>query len=408
MLKWAWSSVFFHTGTTSSCHRTTRFKFTNGSEFHNIPEKQRDRQKMINGEWPGYGCEYCKKIEDVGGTSDRTGYTNNIHDPALIPNELEKDNTSLTATPSIVEVYFNNTCNMKCVYCGPEYSSLWDDENKRFNSKFEGHNNVPYVGDHEYSKLTQEFWNWLGQNNRAQQIQRFQVLGGEPLLLKELDDTINFWAKHGHPDLTISIISNLNVPHERFKKIISKFKLLFDNKKIWHLQLTGSLDGWGAEEEYVRSGLDLKLWEKNFNYVLETPWIVPSVNCALSSLNIKVLAPLLERINNWNKKQVGYHDGWRFNNNQIVFSFNTTTGYTDPYIFGSEVFSEDLEKILSLMPNELEHQKNYKNIMQGVATKMKHSKKDPNKIEKLTKYLDSLDARRDTNWRELFGWIEKV
>jgi MoaA/NifB/PqqE/SkfB family radical SAM enzyme len=26
-------------------------------------------------------------------------------------------------TPRILEVYFDNTCNLKCLYCGPHFSS---------------------------------------------------------------------------------------------------------------------------------------------------------------------------------------------------------------------------------------------------------------------------------------------
>jgi hypothetical protein len=54
-------------------------------DFHNHPGKIGDREKMLNGEWPGNGCEYCKKIEDVGGVSERTGY---INDLLLSPKEL--------------------------------------------------------------------------------------------------------------------------------------------------------------------------------------------------------------------------------------------------------------------------------------------------------------------------------
>lgn len=410
LLKWAWSSVYFNSATTSSCHRTYKFGFSHGSEFHNVPEKLGDRQKMIDGEWPGNGCEYCKNIEDAGGHSDRMAYTNNIYDPELIPQELNQNNNSLLATPTIMEVYFKNTCNMKCVYCNSNFSSLWEDENRKFGGELDQQYTdiIPQIDNTEYDRLVKEFWGWLS-GGPAKRIRRFHILGGEPFLLSELDDTIDFWGKHGHPDLTISIISNLNIPHERFKKFIDKFKVLFENKKLWHLQLTGSLDGWGPEQEYVRAGLDLTTWQKNFEYILETPWIVPSINCTLSSLTIKILAPLLERINDWNKKQSRWQDEFgQVNDNRIVFSFNTSAEHTDPYIFGSEVFDDDLKKILSLMPDENSHQKNYKNIMSGVSTKMKQAKKDPNKIKQLIKYLNALDARRNTDWRELFGWIEKV
>jgi hypothetical protein len=74
-------------------------------DFHNHPGKLGDREKMLEGLWPGNGCEYCKKIEDVGGVSERTGY---INDLLLSPKELSLNPTATNVTPRILEVYFTN------------------------------------------------------------------------------------------------------------------------------------------------------------------------------------------------------------------------------------------------------------------------------------------------------------
>jgi hypothetical protein len=73
LLKWSWSSIFFQSGTSASCHRTQNYPIDpdNFSSFHNLPEKIQARNKMLSGEWPGAGCEYCKNIEEAGGESDR-------------------------------------------------------------------------------------------------------------------------------------------------------------------------------------------------------------------------------------------------------------------------------------------------------------------------------------------------
>ena len=34
--------------------------------------------------------------------------------------------------PKYVEVSFSNTCNFKCSYCGPQYSSKWMEEINEF------------------------------------------------------------------------------------------------------------------------------------------------------------------------------------------------------------------------------------------------------------------------------------
>jgi hypothetical protein len=69
--KWTWSTLFLSVGTSSSCHRCKGWDVTNHmQDFHNHPGKLGDREKMLEGLWPGNGCEYCKKIE-IGRASCR-------------------------------------------------------------------------------------------------------------------------------------------------------------------------------------------------------------------------------------------------------------------------------------------------------------------------------------------------
>ena len=128
-LKWTWSTIFLTTETTASCHRTNQHKFdVEQFDFHNTPSKLNDRERMLQGQWPEKGCDYCKNIEAAGGQSDRI---TNLDLPGIhAPIELDSNPKEIKVTPRILEVYFDNTCNLKCVYCGPHFSSLWDAENK--------------------------------------------------------------------------------------------------------------------------------------------------------------------------------------------------------------------------------------------------------------------------------------
>jgi hypothetical protein len=73
MLKWAWSTVFLNLGTTSSCHRCEHDTITleTFDTFHNTTRKIQSRELMRQGIWPKSGCQYCEKIENAGGISDR-------------------------------------------------------------------------------------------------------------------------------------------------------------------------------------------------------------------------------------------------------------------------------------------------------------------------------------------------
>jgi len=410
-LKWAWSSVFFNSGSTSSCHRTQKYPIDpeHFDQFHNTPDKITARQKMQQGQWPGAGCEYCRNVEEAGGISDRQS---NLNNASLIPPELINDSTATSITPTIIEAYFKNTCNMACVYCGPHFSSQWEDENRRFGSDFSSGKAFDVrapQNNSNYDQMVSDFWKYLENENRYQVLQRYHVLGGEPFLIKELDDSIEFWRTHPNPDLTFSIITNLNIPTPRFEKYIKQFEKLVLGNKIWKLQLTASLDCWGAEQEYVRYGLDLETWQQNFELVLNRPWISVSINSVISALTIKTMPKLLEKINEWNTRQTAVIRGRERERRAepILHSFNTTNNWVDdPHAFGS-YFSDDMTKILSLMPNNSEDQQRQKNAMSGIAKRLSTGVPNRLQISNLKQYLDQLDRRRSTNWRTHFSWLDQ-
>ena len=411
LLKWNWSTLFLHQGKSASCHRTHSYDIDpdHFDQFHNLPGKIQDRERMLAGQWPGNGCEYCKNIEDVGGYSDRLMFGGGQEDPAMTPPELFKDATSTSVTPTILEVFFKNTCNMKCIYCGSHFSSLWAEEERKFSKIMPITTRLMKVefsieGPH-YDQMVAGLWKYLIDQDRYKVLRRYHILGGETFLLSELNDSINFWDQHPNPNLTFSVFSNLNIPHEMFKKYIAKFEKLVFGRKIWKLQLTASIDAWGDEQEYTRYGLDLNLFRKNFEFLLDKPWVSLSINSALSALTIKQVPDLLVMINEWNIQLEKYK---RFNIEPIHHTFNTTDAEDNLYIFGHGIFDQDFEIILNLMPDETAIQKNQKDLMQGIATTLSKSSINLEKIQTLKNYLDTLDLRRGTNWRTTFPWLTQI
>lgn len=414
LLKWAWSTVYFNSGTSASCHRTQKYSIDpeNFSNFHNLPDKQQAREQMLAGQWPGAGCEYCKNVEQAGGVSDRV-FNKQQENESLVPAELLNDPGATNITPTILEVYFRNTCNMACVYCGPHFSSLWEEENRKFNASFEDSHRVFDIKQAQhnpnYDRMVADLWQYLETDSRFKSIQRYHILGGEPFLMPELDASIEFWNTHPNPDLTFSVVTNLNIPTPRFEKYLKQFERLVLGNKIWRLQLTASLDCWGEEQEYVRYGLDLAQWQRNFELLLNKPWVQLSINSAVSALTIKSMPKLLERINQWNQQQtavVNWHQRER-RAEPILHSFNTSGELDDPYIFGAEFFNKDFETIISLMPATTAIQQAQRESMQGIAQRIGVSKLNPKRARELQDYLTELDGRRKTNWRSHFTWLDQ-
>ena len=391
-LKWNWSTIRFYNGTTSSCHRVNsdRINVDSFDQFHNTPKKIADRKLMLNGQWPTGGCEYCQSIEQTGGTSDRMLH---LTIPNQVPPELDQDPTAVEVTPQIVEIYFDNVCNMSCLYCWDGFSSKIQQENIRFGAFNQQGvtiaNRAEKVPDMQ--ALTDKFWQWMEIN--AHKIRRLHILGGEPLYQRQFDVCLDFFDSHACPDLTLNIISNLMIPDDKFQQSIQHIQKLIEQKHIGRLDITASIDCFGAEQEYVRYGLDLAQWKRNFEYLANQHWVVLNINQTLSGLTIKTVPDLLKYINQLRASR------------PIEHYFGTTVmthDFLHPEIFGSGFFDKDFEDILQCMPNETS-----RDYMQGIQYQINSCNRNQEKIKQLGVFLDEIDRRRKLNWRTTFPWLEK-
>lgn len=417
LLKWNWSTLFLNIGSSASCHRTKKYPINldKFEDFHNLDSKILARKEMLNGQWPSdNGCNFCKQVEEAGGESDRLYQLKLQNSISQHPPELNTNPAAVNVTPTILEVYFTNKCNMACVYCGPWFSSKWEQENINFKESDKRFRNFSNTSDKkldnkQYSKAVEDLWAYLKKDKRYLSLYRFHILGGEPFLLEELDQTIDFWQDNENMNLTLSIVSNLNIPHKRFVNYMERFKKLVNENKIWKLQITASIDAWGKEQEYTRYGLDLSLFEKNFEYLVDQQWASVSINSALSGLTIKQTPALIEKINQWNiRRRPRLIQGDKILGEPIDFSFSNTVTVDDLYIFGYEIFEENFKKIIQLLPDETEHQQLTKNQMVSIFYTLKSKTKNNDKIALLKNYLSELDLRRGTNWQQTFPWLKEL
>jgi hypothetical protein len=175
---------------------------------------------MLQGKWPQGGCEYCQQIEQAGGASDRQLH---LQIPNLVPVELEEDSTAVKVSPKILEIYFNNTCNLACVYCWDGFSSKIEQENRKFGDFVQSGVVIKNTSSRADLKgLTAAFWSWFGDN--CQSLGRLHVLGGEPfyqddfykclscLVLKDEDPYLTSIFEHvlfGKQDIRIVFLADI-------------------------------------------------------------------------------------------------------------------------------------------------------------------------------------------------------
>jgi len=399
--KWAWSTIWLNSGKTSSCHRVAPvpIDLNNFDNFHNLPKKIEDREKMLRGEWPGgdLSCQYCQQIEEADGLSDRLQV--NDQESYETPEELFTNPTATKITPTIVEFFAENTCNLRCVYCNSELSSRIEDETKKYGPiKFQDQIITPVAQPHTANKeITDKFLDWLERN--VQTLARLHLLGGETYIQHDLlEKVFRILERNPNPKLQLGIFSNFNAPRKHFYGYTNRIKELAKAGCLDKFNLTFSIDCWGPEQSYVRSGLNLDLAEEYFSWVCEqsTDWMYPLINQTITNMSIKTMPDLIKIINK--------HD-----TQKIVGQYPlmvTGHSYLDPSIFDFSLWEEDFEKIISLMREDTIDLRDSKQRMIGIRnTYKKHSQRNEVEIEKLHTYLNELDRRRGTDWKSLFPYL---
>lgn len=387
--KWAWNTFRLYNATSSSCHRINpvTVPLDKFDDFHNTPEVLNDRQKMLAGEWPGRGCEYCENVEKQGGVSDRL-YHNDI--PGLTPVDFDLLGDQ-RVTPRIVELYLTNTCDLACVYCLPGFSSRINDELKKY-----GPYPIGIVPIKQLSNRDQYFtaWlNWLDQN--YQHLDRVSILGGEPFLQKEMWSILEFVGTKKNQNLTISVNTNLNASPDTVKRFVETCKNLIVNKKIKRVHIDASLDCWGPQAEFIRDGLDLKRWQENFEYLITHKWLSISVHQVVTALSIGTAFEFQQRIAEY-----------KIQNPKITQAYHMVdSGYEEIYhpgMFGAAFFKDKLHTLLEHYPIATEWDIETRKRLEGICLMIDAEKPDPLRLSKLCATLDMIDQRRNTDWKKLF------
>ena len=382
--KWTWSVLYLHERTTNSCHRCYRFPLTleNFNDFHNLPEKLDDRKLMLDGQWPTKGCQYCQSVEASGGKSERTAYVNDLN---LVPDEMILNPQEINVSPRILEVYFNNTCNLKCLYCNPLNSSLIEKEYYKFGPIPGKTKQILPVKDNNDLYIA-KFWEWMRENSNHLRV--FNILGGEPLHQTEFKDCIDFFNEHPNPELTFGIFSNLQQDPNKFKSKIEDIEQLVINKKIQEFNVVCSIDCWGPEIEFVRKGLDLITWEKNFSLLCRSKYVSPSVHMSATPMSLKTTPDLIRKVNSYRKYK------------PISMSLNSVIDpdYLNPYIFGNTILH-----LLDPILDEISIKDAvFYDVTSGIYDKLKNKEPNLNLIKKFETYMNVMDFRRKTDWKSVF------
>jgi len=334
LAKWHQVSINLPAGLTQSCYHPPAHSIPLDelrkapSALHNTVFKIHERKQMLAGDRPS-GCAYCWKVEDAEGNhlSDRH-YRSSEWWASPTFDEVVSGKINDNVTPRYVEVNFNQACNFKCMYCSPHLSTTWEDEIRKFGPyqlRSGAHNNIealaqrgmmPIKGAQKDNPYVTAFWEWWPTIYRKLKV--FRMTGGEPLMDKNTFKVLDYVNDNPNGQLELSITSNFCPPDQKlFDKFIEKVKAL-EEIRIWedtenfnehsqnnwyvapahkHFMVFVSVDGYGTQAEYMRTGLNFERMLQNVRtYLRETKFSSISFINTFTLLSIPSLKQFIQMI----------------------------------------------------------------------------------------------------------------
>lgn len=269
LAKWLQSTVYLMNGQTHSCHHPAVHKIpleeikNNPSALHNTKYKMEQRKLMLDGARPAE-CQYCWNIEDLGNNhiSDRVYKSTDESWSYPHLQKVIQEQEAKNISPTYLEVAFDNTCNMKCMYCTPDISSKWMEEITTFGPYQKTSNlvgNLDWlrtsdklpIGKNEENPYVDAFWKWWP--SLYTNLNIFRITGGEPLLSKNTWRVLDEIKKNPRKDFTLAVNTNFQVPQNLFDKFINYYNEISPNIKSFEVYT--SCEAHGQQAEYIRTGL---------------------------------------------------------------------------------------------------------------------------------------------------------
>lgn len=141
------------------------------------------QQSMLNGQ-PVSGCSWCDVSQEPKSRIIKHFYRDG--DSLYQPGKFDL---------KYLDVRWNNTCNLACVYCGPENSSLWESE---------------LTGSRKVIKIVKDTKNYLLDYvlDNVETLEEVYFAGGEPTLIKENELILEQLLKR-NPKVRIFVNTNL-------------------------------------------------------------------------------------------------------------------------------------------------------------------------------------------------------
>jgi hypothetical protein len=252
------------------------------SEIWNNENFKKIRLEMLNGKRPDF-CENCYKHEDLFPKtySSYRNITNKEYEKYLnVIDETLEDGSLPLMKIRFVDINWSNICNLKCRMCrSSSSSSIALEEKYNFLKNDVGYEKA--AGNSNDILLAQV-------KEQLPFIETIHFVGGEPLLMKEHYEILEYLIELDRTDISLRYNSNGTVLTFKTKNILDYWKQF--NKIIYVV----SIDSWDQRLEYARHGCN---WESilfNIRKIKkECPHIKIWVHCVVNIWNCLTIVEFL-------------------------------------------------------------------------------------------------------------------
>jgi len=248
------------------------------------------RKQLLNNEIPP-SCTKCFEEESKGIKSKRYWETEVWNQRLNIDERV--DTMSADGIMPVDIPYFDlrlgNLCNLKCIMCSPHDSSSWI---KDWKIQAPQYTNTILKEDQGWDRTMDYTWYQKGSfldsmRNQAQHIKELYFAGGEPLLIPEHYNILEFMVNEGHAaNCILRYNSNGTEISDRLLELWSHFKLV---------KFNFSIDAFGDKNDYIRYPSKWDLITENLHKLDNTPDnIIVNVACAVQAMNVLYLDELVD------------------------------------------------------------------------------------------------------------------
>jgi organic radical activating enzyme len=253
-----------------------KYDTTTIEESYNSENAKELRRALWNGEKVD-GCQICWYREEVSkGKSIVDSYRYNLNHrfkdyiDDIVANT--NDDFSLKKVNfKMIDLRFDNKCNLKCRICSPSFSSSLYKEYKDL--EFTGF--VDFGQPYSQSITTEDFDFILSQ---LHQVDVLFFAGGEPLTQDKHYEILQYCIDNGYAkNISVWVTTNFTKTHYKNYNLVEMWK------QFKSVEITASIDGYEKRGEYLRDGSNWDTIIKNREELLrELPdiqfEIVPTLN----------------------------------------------------------------------------------------------------------------------------------